>query len=50
MLLQQQEHLAANINPVGSEFAVEQFSMAHRHYVYLHECQNISGNKPRDRK
>ena len=27
MLLQQQEHLVANINPVGSEFAVAQFSM-----------------------
>ena len=36
MLLQQQEHLAANINHVGSEFTVAQFSMVHRHHVYLH--------------
>ena len=29
-MLQQQEHSVANINPVGSEFAVVQFSMLRR--------------------
>ena len=42
MLLQQQEHFVAHINPVGSEFAVAQFSMLRRHYVYLQRTPLIN--------